>query len=458
MGSDPASAAPLVLELEHCSIDLARGVVRRAGDEQRLTTKERALLAYLAERPGATVQRDELLREVWGFRGRIPNSRAPDFAMKRLREKVEARPTRPHHLLTVHGEGYRFVGATARSTMSPSSSGPPPARPLQPPGAPYTAEWYAPRVDAERAADALLSVPGAPVVIVGAARVGKTWLLDHLLESRATSDDIVVRVETDQLEPAPGDDGGSALAQLAIEIAGAIPGGDEARERAWAQAGHERRRLTRLLEESVLPAIGGRLFLALDGADRWSERGDPSGFFGMLRSWASQRRGAWDRLRLLLTISTEPALLVEDARLSPFNLAPAVRISGLSRDSLDALAVGTLVDGATLDALHRSTGGHAELIRRALHAIAVGTCTAARLEDDEALIDEPFGPFLRSRLAAISLHPALGAAVRQVLEGAAPADFLVAQRLVSAGILARSSGEPELAYPLLERFLRRHFR
>ena len=96
------------ISLASCVVDPDLGVVSLAGAQLRLTTKEAALFVYLAQRPHQTVSRAELLREVWGFRGRTPNSRAPDFTVLRLRTKVERRPEEPRHLLTVHGVGYRF--------------------------------------------------------------------------------------------------------------------------------------------------------------------------------------------------------------------------------------------------------------------------------------------------------------------------------------------------------------
>jgi len=89
------------------TIELARGVVRRGSKTYHLTTQEAAALAYLAARPGQTVERDDLLREVWNYRGGVV-TRAVDNAILRLRAKVEPNPAEPRHILTVHGIGYRF--------------------------------------------------------------------------------------------------------------------------------------------------------------------------------------------------------------------------------------------------------------------------------------------------------------------------------------------------------------
>jgi DNA-binding response OmpR family regulator len=73
-----------------------------------LTRREFDLLSYLAERRGAVVHRRELLREVWGFLDE-PSTRAVDYAIKRLRAKVEPNPHAPQFILTVHGDGYSLT-------------------------------------------------------------------------------------------------------------------------------------------------------------------------------------------------------------------------------------------------------------------------------------------------------------------------------------------------------------
>jgi len=88
------------------SVDLDTGDVS-SGD--RLTQFECAVVRHLASLGGATASRDELLVEVWGYPKPVP-SRAVDTAIRRLRRKLEADPRAPRHLLTVQGEGYRWVG------------------------------------------------------------------------------------------------------------------------------------------------------------------------------------------------------------------------------------------------------------------------------------------------------------------------------------------------------------
>ncbi len=80
----------------------------KGGREVRLTRKEFDLLRYLIEHSGEVITRDRLLDEVWGYE-RFPTTRTVDTHILRLRQKFEDDPERPAHILTAHGQGYRFV-------------------------------------------------------------------------------------------------------------------------------------------------------------------------------------------------------------------------------------------------------------------------------------------------------------------------------------------------------------
>jgi DNA-binding response OmpR family regulator len=95
------------LRLSDREVDLAREVVLVGAEQVALTTQEARCLAYLAERPGRSVDRDDLLRDVWGYRGAV-QTRSVDNTILRLRAKIEPDPARPRHVITVQGVGYRF--------------------------------------------------------------------------------------------------------------------------------------------------------------------------------------------------------------------------------------------------------------------------------------------------------------------------------------------------------------
>jgi DNA-binding response OmpR family regulator len=66
------------------------------------------LLRYLAERAGAIVSRDELLRVVWGYSD-APLTRTVDSFIFRLRHKIEPDPRHPKYILKAYGDGYQLM-------------------------------------------------------------------------------------------------------------------------------------------------------------------------------------------------------------------------------------------------------------------------------------------------------------------------------------------------------------
>jgi DNA-binding response OmpR family regulator len=74
----------------------------------QLTTREAALLRALIDREGDAVTRGELLEDVWGLKPGT-RTRVVDSFVARLRKYIEEDPSRPCHIVSVRGHGYRFV-------------------------------------------------------------------------------------------------------------------------------------------------------------------------------------------------------------------------------------------------------------------------------------------------------------------------------------------------------------
>ena len=91
------------------AVDFRKAEVRRNGVEIELSAREFQLLRYFIEHRGATLSRDELLNEVWGYNA-MPSTRTVDVHVAWLRQKIEPNPRHPQYVLTVHGLGYKFVG------------------------------------------------------------------------------------------------------------------------------------------------------------------------------------------------------------------------------------------------------------------------------------------------------------------------------------------------------------
>jgi len=73
-----------------------------------LTLMEMNVLRYVIQHEGKPVSRKAMLEEVWGLH-EDTDTRAIDNFIVRLRRYIEDDPTKPRHLLTVRGVGYRFI-------------------------------------------------------------------------------------------------------------------------------------------------------------------------------------------------------------------------------------------------------------------------------------------------------------------------------------------------------------
>ena len=90
------------------TINFASLELNAAGQTVSLTLMEAEVLRHLIRHAGKAVSRKSMLQEVWGLH-EDTDTRAIDNFIARLRKYIEAEPSRPDHLLTVRGVGYRFV-------------------------------------------------------------------------------------------------------------------------------------------------------------------------------------------------------------------------------------------------------------------------------------------------------------------------------------------------------------
>ena len=96
-------------EAEGLSLDFERMEFRRDGQIVELSKKEQKLLRVLVENRGRTVPRETLLDRVWTDGAEYVEENALSVTVKRLRDKLEERPSKPRLLKTVYGIGYTWV-------------------------------------------------------------------------------------------------------------------------------------------------------------------------------------------------------------------------------------------------------------------------------------------------------------------------------------------------------------
>ncbi|MDN6099719.1 response regulator transcription factor [Corynebacterium flavescens] len=96
-----------ILEGGRVRMDVERHTVIVAGAPVAMPLKEFDLLEYLLRNIGRVLTRGQLIDRIWGA-DYVGDTKTLDVHVKRLRSKIEEEPSRPRHLVTVRGLGYKF--------------------------------------------------------------------------------------------------------------------------------------------------------------------------------------------------------------------------------------------------------------------------------------------------------------------------------------------------------------
>jgi two-component system response regulator VanR len=89
-------------------VDPTAREAHKGGEPLRLTLKELDLLLFFASNPRQVFSRDQLMDRVWGYQNALDTGTVT-VHVRRLRKKIEDDASRPRHLETVFGSGYRFT-------------------------------------------------------------------------------------------------------------------------------------------------------------------------------------------------------------------------------------------------------------------------------------------------------------------------------------------------------------
>ena len=106
----PAPAAqPIqtVAQRGNFTLHLDSQTVLKNGKEISLSSKEFALLCYFMENPDTVLSKQEIFSKIW--KSESPDDNSILVYIKRLRDKIEDNSSRPEHLMTVWGKGYKFI-------------------------------------------------------------------------------------------------------------------------------------------------------------------------------------------------------------------------------------------------------------------------------------------------------------------------------------------------------------
>lgn len=89
-------------------LDMESRILSKKGKEITMTKTEFDLLAYFCANEGKALSRDKVMNDIWGTEY-YGTQRSLDSFVASIRSKIEKKPAKPEHILTVHGVGYKFA-------------------------------------------------------------------------------------------------------------------------------------------------------------------------------------------------------------------------------------------------------------------------------------------------------------------------------------------------------------
>ncbi len=215
-------------------------------------------------------------------------------------------------------------------------------------------------------------------------------------------------------------------------------------EKLWRGSLGPQDKLTYLMEDYVLPESDASIVLALDEADRLLQTAFYEDFFALIRSWHNSRAldDQWNKLNIVMVISTEPYLLIADVTQSPFNVGLKLYLKDFNEAQVRDLnrRHGSPVKEGDFPQLMELLSGHPYLTRKALYTLVTQRWTWADLVRVAATDHGPFGDHLRHHHWLLRDEPDLREALRQVIRHDHCQDDIAFFRLLRAG-LVKGSGD-----------------
>ena len=232
------------------------------------------------------------------------------------------------------------------------------------------------------------------------------------------------------------------LQELAESICDELNLDEEIIEEAWEGSRSGSKKLLRFMEKHVLPAFEKPIVLAMDEADSLLQTDFYKDFFGLLRSWHNRRasREIWEKLNLVLVISTEPYLLIDDIHQSPFNVGLHLHVSDFDEMQVRTLNLrhGSPIADYDIPNLMMLLHGHPYLTRLAMYTMVTEGLTWAELNQHAADDDGPFGDHLRHQYWTIHDKPELKNALKEIIRTSRCSDETALFRLLQAGLIKGS--------------------
>ena len=265
-----------------------------------------------------------------------------------------------------------------------------------------------------------IAKPGSLIRIKGAKWMGKTSLVNRILEQGIFQGQKTVYLDFDGVEHTILEDLDKLLRWLCVMVARQLQLNDRVAEYWDTNILGSNDNCTFYFNKCFLAEIESDIILALDNVDRlFSHQKVVEDFFGLLRSWHEKGKiyDCWSRLKIVLAHSTEVYVPL-DINQSPFNAGVPVLLEEFDRDSVATLANLYQLDWSDrdLDLLMDEVGGHPYLVRLAMYQINTNNLTLEQFLAEAISETGIYSNLLRRLANILERSPELSQAFTKVVQ------------------------------------------
>ena len=287
-----------------------------------------------------------------------------------------------------------------------------------------------------------LKTPGATITIRGPRQVGKTSLLMRgIHQGRRQFNARVVYYDQQSAEESATETLNTFLHSLALHFFDELDLDLDLIAPAWNSQLQAQRKLGKLIERHILAGDDRPVLLAMDEIDRLQFTAFSNEFFGLLRSWHNRRAShpIWNKLTIIMAISTEPYLLIDNLHQSPFNVGQILYLRDFSSAQVADLNAryGAPAGAEELPGITALLGGHPYLTRVALYTMVVDRLTWGDLERVSIADNGPFHQHLQLQYRLTAHDTKLRNAFREIMQTNRCSDEQAGFRLMKAGLANR---------------------
>lgn len=266
--------------------------------------------------------------------------------------------------------------------------------------------------------------PGSLIRIKGAKWMGKTSLVNRILQQGRDRQQMIVYLDLGSVEHSIAQDLDKLLRWVCVMVSRQLKLDNKVKEYWDTDILGSNDNCTIYFEEYILEETTSPIAIALDNVDRlFACKGVVEDFLGMLRSWHEKGKTheCWAQLRLILAHSTEVYIPL-DINQSPFNAGVPILLEEFDRQQVAALASIYRLDWDSdrVEKLMDLVGGHPYLVRLAMYRLKTQDLNLEQFLAQAVLEMEIYSDPLRRVLSILQQSPVLTEAFAKVVHSSEP--------------------------------------